>query len=139
MAGFSFLRRGQTIYAMSAPWGWLEPLAGLRAVSVGLPFARRVGGYLKPTSAALRLLDAWVTRNRLRLGLEQALELLAAGQIGLEHGLQEGYVLLECSGLALGCGLALRGRIKSQIPRRETRALLCRGFPGQGTSEENPG
>jgi len=119
LSRFSLMRRGHTIYLLSAFQADTEPAAGLRVVSAGLPFARKVGRYLKPTSSALRLLDDWITRNRLRLEPVEALELLREGQISLEHGLAEGYVLLESSGLALGCGLALPGRIKSQIPCRE--------------------
>lgn len=120
LARFSFMRRGHSIYVLSPDQGDMEPGRGLQVVSAGLPFARKVGKYLKPTSAALRLLEAWITRNRVELEPAQALELIREGQISLDHGLAEGYVLVESLGLALGCALALPGRIKSQIPRRET-------------------
>lgn len=125
LARFSWVRRGHTTYALSADHGDKEPTRGLQVVSAGLPFARKVGKYLKPTSAALRLLEAWITRNRVELAPAQALELIRQGQISLDHGLSEGYVLVESSGLALGCALALRGRIKSQIPRREAGPGSC--------------
>ncbi len=124
LAGLSFMRKGQTVYALSALAESQEVTARLKVVSVGLPFVRLVGHYLKPTSAALRLLAKEIWRNRMSLELNQALELVWAGQIELPHSLEEGYVLLEIPGLVLGCGLALPGRIKSQIPRREIRALL---------------
>ncbi len=124
LAGLSFMSKGQTVYALSALPESQEVSARLRVVSVGLPFVRIVGRYMKPTSAALRLLAKEICCNRMSLELNQALELVWAGQIELAHSLEEGYVLLEIPGLVLGCGLALPGRIKSQIPRREIRALL---------------
>lgn len=110
-------KRSDTIYALSICQEDSEPAAGLQVVSAGLPFARRVGKYLKPTSSALRLLQAWITKNRLRLKPQQAVELLGKGQLSLEHSLEEGYVLVESAGVVLGCALALPGRLKSQIPK----------------------
>lgn len=129
------MKKGSTVYALSAPKADPEPSAGLKVVSVGLPLARIVGNYWKPTSVSLRLLDPWITSNRLSLEPEEALKLLREGQLKLHHHLEEGYVLLESSGLVLGCGLALPGRIKSQIPRRETRTLFGKS---QGSLWDSP-
>ena len=139
LENLSLWERGSTIHALSLTRGEVEPLASLRVVTVGLPLLRKVGRHLKPTSAALRLLSPWVTRNRLSLEPAQATELVQTGGIKLEHDLEEGYVLLETRGMALGCGLALPGRIKSQIPKRESRPLLCQGSPGALGSCRGPG
>lgn len=123
---FSLWRRGHTFYALSQPETHPEATSPLQVVSVGLPILRRVGRYLKPTSAALRLLSPWISRNRISLEAKQARQLLSAGQIEWSEPASEGYVLLEVGVTVLGCGLALPGRIKSQIPRREVQSL-CLG------------
>jgi hypothetical protein len=124
MVRFSLRARSGTWFALSPSPEALGDLGRLRVVTVGIPFARRIGRrHIKPTSSALRLLSPWITRNRVTLDEAGALRLLARGEIPWEEPASEGYVLLETVAGTLGCGLMLPGRLRSQIPRSEVQTL----------------
>ena len=117
--------RSDTYWGLSRPEQPIEDLLSLRMVSVGLPFARKVVGYIKPTSASLRLLAPWITENRIFLDERQAVELLANREISRsENELTPGYVLIDTLLGVLGCGLLRRDSLISQIPKADANHFL---------------
>lgn len=120
---YTLWQRGNTYWILSNAASTLHAFAALRVVCVGLPVLRRVRDRLKPTTAGLRLLSPWVQANRICLEDSQARELLSKGEIPWVGDDAEGYVLLETNLGTLGCGLLLGGKLRSQIPRSEVKAL----------------
>ena len=117
--------RKDTFWGLSRPERPVDDLLSLRVVSVGIPFARKVVGHIKPTSASLRLLGPWITENRLFMDEPQAIELLANREIPrTEEGLSPGYVLIDTPLGVLGCGLLKGDRLISQIPKADAHHFL---------------
>jgi NOL1/NOP2/fmu family ribosome biogenesis protein len=122
-ASHSLWERGETYWALSVPAAVPKALAELKVVCVGIPLVRKVRHWLKPTTAGLRLLAPWITRNRIHLERSELRDLLSRGEIPWTGDGSEGYVLLETDEGILGCGLLRKGRLFSQIPKSEVAAL----------------
>lgn len=121
---FHILLRGNTYFGLSrSSPGDKEPVLPFKVTYVGLPLLRRVGRYLKPTSPALRLFSPWITRNRILLPDDDAWNFITCGEIPLQQDLSEGYVLVQTQTMVIGCGLYLKGRLKSQLPTSELMSL----------------
>lgn len=98
----------------------LAALASLKVHSVGLPVLRKVHHYLKPTTVALQRFGQHATRHTYALTTTQAARLLQEHELPLECDWQPGYILLRHQGRIVGCGLYTPGRLRSQIPRRQS-------------------
>jgi NOL1/NOP2/fmu family ribosome biogenesis protein len=98
----------------------LARLATLKVHSIGLPVLRKMPRYLKPTTAALQRFGQQATRHTLELSVAQVAQLLREYAFPLQMDWQPGYVILCHAGHVLGCGLYTPGRLRSQIPRRQS-------------------
>jgi NOL1/NOP2/fmu family ribosome biogenesis protein len=118
-AGYRLLER-RKVYALVRESPHLETLASLKVQSVGLPVLRKMPHHLKPTTAALQRFGRHVTRHKLELSTSQMQALLQNQELSLHIDVQPGYVMLLHAGHVLGCGLYTPGRLRSQIPRRQS-------------------
>jgi NOL1/NOP2/fmu family ribosome biogenesis protein len=98
----------------------LALLATLKVHSVGLPVLRKTPRSLKPTTAALQRFGQQATRHMLELSVAQIAQLLQEHELPLHIDWPPGYIILLHAGHVLGCGLYTPGRLRSQIPRRQS-------------------
>ena len=92
-------------------------LSKLDAEVVGIR-ALRVSKALKPTTAFLRVVGHYATKNVVQLNSEQALEALNGIDIEGVCGSLHGYVIIRTEHDVLGCGVCREGTLISQIPKK---------------------
>lgn len=118
-ADYALLERHKTfVLAPNSPH--LAGLASLKIHSLGLPVLRKIPPYLKPTTAALQRFGQQASQHILELSAVQIAQLLQEHELPLDSDWQPGYILLRYAGHVLGCGLYLPGRLRSQLPRRQS-------------------
>jgi NOL1/NOP2/fmu family ribosome biogenesis protein len=118
-ADYRLLER-RKVYALVRDSSHLEMLASLKVQSVGLPVLRKMPHHLKPTTAALQRFGHQATRHRVELSAPQMQALLRGEELQVHIDVQPGYVILLYAEYILGCGLYTPGRLRSQIPRRQS-------------------
>lgn len=118
-AGFRLLER-RKVYVLVHDSPQLERIASLKVHSIGLPVLRKMGRHLKPTTAVLQRFGHLATRNKVELVEAQMTNLLQNQELALRVECEPGYVVLCFAGHILGCGLYTPGRLRSQIPHRQT-------------------
>ncbi|MFO7675067.1 MAG: hypothetical protein R6X12_01940 [bacterium] len=89
----------------------------VRPLRRGIRFCRLFPHSVKPTSHAMQLLGRHATRNCIEVSRADAVRLVAGGQLEVETGCDDGFVLIRCEGFTIGVGLYHRPVLKSQIPR----------------------
>ena len=94
----------------------LENLSKLRIQTAGLLFLRKVGDYLKPTTAALQRFGRYATRNLVELDRLTLDRLRLEKKIPLKLEIEPGYVILTCEGQIWGCALYLPEKLISYLP-----------------------
>ena len=104
-------------------------VARLRVEVVGIRAFHEIGPYLKPTTRMVQVFGHAATRSRVELLAWELGHLVQGGEIALEQALEDGYVILCMNAQPLGVGLAIRGRLRSQIPKSETRFFLRKETP----------
>jgi hypothetical protein len=119
-ARYELRKRGSSVWIMGSD-PRLPALAELKVRSVGLMLLRRVGRYLKPTSAALQLFGIHARSNVIALSANELEELVEQGVIPGDFPVAPGYVVITLEDLPVGCGLYLPPRLLSRLP------LLFRG------------
>ena len=97
------------------------PVPGALKVSmVGMKAFQKVGTFLKPTTRLIQVLGRRATKSSMKLTEKELQTLLRQGAIELpDSGLEDGYVILCFEEEVLGLGLLIRGKLKSQIPRKD--------------------
>jgi hypothetical protein len=128
---YSLLRRGTSVWLLRRDER-ISTLASLRVESVGLLLLRRVGAYLKPTSAALQIFGAQVRKNMVRLRPSQLRELVEKGEIRGEFPATPGFVVVVAAGLTIGCALYLPDRLLSRLPRHLSAPRTWEHLPPEG-------
>jgi NOL1/NOP2/fmu family ribosome biogenesis protein len=94
----------------------------LKVRMAGLKAFQKVGVFIKPTTRLIQALGPRATKSRLDLSADQLQSLLAQGTMDLPPSdLEDGYVILCLGEYVLGLGLLIRGRLKSQIPRKHLK------------------
>lgn len=104
-------------------------IARLRVEVVGIRAFHEIGPYLKPTTRMIQAFGHAATRSRVELYPSDLEHLVQGGEIALKQSLENGYVILCLQGDPLGVGLVIRGRVRSQIPKSETRFFLQKRSP----------
>ncbi len=124
-SSFSFLESGSAIWLFSAsPHNAL--LEGLRLEAAGVALVRRKKRGWKPTTAGLRIIGRWATRNVVELDAVQAERFLARETITGRYTTDGGFVIVRREGEVLGCGLVSALGLESQIPA----SLAIEAAPG---------
>jgi hypothetical protein len=122
--GLILWERARTYRVLSFDPRGDQAITSLKVITVGIPFLRMTGRTLKPTTASLRLMSQWISRNRLLLDESQVQDLLSKGEIPWGSPSQKpGYVLLESEAGVLGCGLLKPHRLICQIPKTDLQSL----------------
>lgn len=102
----------------------LGRVARLRVEVVGIRAFHEIGPYLKPTTRMVQVFGRAARRSRIDLLPSDVEHLVQGGEIALKPSVEDGYVILFLQGEPLGVGLAIRGGLRSQIPKSETRYFL---------------
>ena len=96
----------------------------LKVWRVGLKAFQEVGGFIKPTTRIIQLFGHNASRAVMNID-EGELNKLARGEfIPFHHELDNGYVILSLNKRILGLGLLIDGMVRSQIPRKDMKALV---------------
>jgi hypothetical protein len=113
--GYELRKKGTSVWIVRSD-PRLPALARLKVRSVGVMLLRQVGGYLKPTSAALQLWGIYAEKNVIRLGSDKLAELVEQGEIQGDFAATPGYVIISLEDLPVGCGPYLPPRLLSRLP-----------------------
>jgi NOL1/NOP2/fmu family ribosome biogenesis protein len=96
--------------------------SALKVSMVGMKAFQKVGAFTKPTTRLIQALGPRASRSKHDLGEEGLRDLLRKGEIDLPvSDLEDGYVILCLGDYVLGLGLLIRGKLKSQIPRKDLK------------------
>jgi NOL1/NOP2/fmu family ribosome biogenesis protein len=87
---------------------------------VGLKAFQKVGAFIKPTTRLIQAVGPKATKSRVDLTEDELKNLLRRGDIDfVSSDLEDGYVILCLDCYVLGLGLLIRGKLKSQLPRKD--------------------
>jgi NOL1/NOP2/fmu family ribosome biogenesis protein len=101
----------------------LAQCTGLKVSRVGLRAFQKVGAYVKPSTRMVQLLAPQVSKGRFEIHERQLHGLLAGETLPFETTLENGYVILSMKDHVLGLGLLINGKVRSQIPKSQTRLI----------------
>ena len=102
----------------------MEAAFRLRVEAVGVKAFHQIRAFVKPTTRLIQAFGGHATKARVALSRAQLAALARGGQLPLDTGLENGYVILTLEGKPLGTGLLIDGRLRSQIPKSEIRFFL---------------
>jgi NOL1/NOP2/fmu family ribosome biogenesis protein len=105
---------------------YLRQCTGLKVSRVGLRAFQQVGAYVKPSTRMVQLLAQQATKGRFEIPEGQVHSLLAGETIPFETPLENGYVILALKDHVLGLGLLINGKVRSQIPKSQSRLITER-------------
>jgi NOL1/NOP2/fmu family ribosome biogenesis protein len=111
MRKYEFFERGKSVWAFSGKYVEIE---GIEAIGIR---ALRIGGGLKPSTAFLRVVGSYATKNTVILDENEALKYLSGEDIDKDFPVEPGYVIVRFEKDILGCGL-YKGRLINQIPKK---------------------
>jgi len=112
---FTFFESGSAVWIFAASPHAAE-LGALKLEAAGVPLIRRKKRGLKPTTAGLRIVGHWATRNVIDLGADDAVSFLSRRTIAGRYETDGGFVIVRAGGEVLGCGLVSAKGLESQIP-----------------------
>ena len=118
--GYVWFRRKNTFRILDAS-SHLEGAARLKVEAVGMKAFHYIGGYIKPSTRIAQVFGSYATRCRIDLGPDDLDRLVRGEEIQVDPQMGDGYVILILQGEPLGVGLLLKGWLRSQIPKSETR------------------
>lgn len=118
---FAFLESGSAVWILGASPHVAE-LAALRLEAAGVALLRRKKRGWKPTTAGLRIVGRWATRNVVDLDEAGAARFLSRETIPGRYETDGGFVVVRSGEEVLGCGLVSARGLESQVP-----AALARG------------
>jgi len=92
----------------------------LKVEMVGLKAFQRVGSFVKPTTRLVQVFGRKASKSTWNLEEVELRALVRDGIVDFpERGFEDGYLILRFGEYVLGLGLLIRGRLKSQIPRKD--------------------
>lgn len=102
---------------------FLETAFCLKISSFGMRAFNRIGDYIKPTTRMVQVFGKWATKARLELSDPLLRRLVAGEALAVDLSMENGYVILFHKDQALGLGLLIDGKVRSQLPVKELRFL----------------
>jgi len=121
---YLLMASSRTVYLVRENPG-LELLKTMRIQNAGLPFIRKVAGYLKPTTFAVQRFGAWAGKCIANLSISDLSRLCRDGEIKLEKDFSPGYVILRTDGDTWGCSLFLSpDRLLCRLPKNLRKAIM---------------
>jgi NOL1/NOP2/fmu family ribosome biogenesis protein len=108
----------------------IRPSSRLKLSKMGMKVFHRVSSFVKPTTRMIQYFGQDATKARLVINEGQLLKLLAGDSIPVDLDLDDGYVILDLGNRwILGLGLLINGSVRSQLPRKELRAIMVKENP----------
>jgi NOL1/NOP2/fmu family ribosome biogenesis protein len=99
--------------------------ARLKTCKTGLKAFQQVGVFVKPTTRMIQVFGQAATKGALQIDERQVSRLLAGEILPVDSNLKRGYVILTLGETrVLGLGFLIRGRLHSQLPRKELRETM---------------
>ena len=109
--------------------GQMALASQLKISKVGMKAFQKIGAFVKPGTRMIQNFGHTATKARLEINEERLLRLLSGRAIPVDLDLDDGYVIIEFrKGWILGLGLLINGRVRSQLPRKEIRAIMVRSL-----------
>lgn len=118
--GYLFLRRKDT-WRIIRNSEHLGKAAHLKVESVGIKGFHLIGEFIKPSTRLIQMFGGHAVKARMELGQAELCSLAGGIEIPADPRLENGYVILCSRGQPLGLGLIIRGMLRSQIPKSESR------------------
>jgi len=111
MENYEFFERGKSVWAFTGKYVDVEDMEamGIRAL--------RLGRGLKPSTAFLRIIGRYATKNVIEIDEREALHYLRGEDIDKNFAAEPGYVIVKFKDNILGCGL-YKGKLINQIPKK---------------------
>ncbi len=111
---YSFWERGRKVWAFS---GELWEIKNIEALGIK---ALTRGRDLKPSTAFLRIVGEYATRNVVHLPEDEALLFLKGEDVKIDAPVEHGYVIVRCHADILGCGFYRKEekRLQSLVPAK---------------------
>jgi len=102
----------------------------LKLSKLGMRAFHRVSAFIKPTTRMIQHFGYKSTKAKFGINEGQLLKLLEGESIPADLDLDDGYVILDLKNRwILGLGLLINGRVRSQLPRKEIRAIMVKENP----------
>jgi NOL1/NOP2/fmu family ribosome biogenesis protein len=96
----------------------------LKVSKVGIRAFQRVGSYVRPTTRMIQIFGHRATKARVEINEEQLSMLLSGEKLSVDLAMDRGYVILTFKSRILGLGFFLKGKIRSEISRKELRRAM---------------
>ena len=93
----------------------------------GIKAFQKVGKYLKPTTRLIQCFGEQASKGIVELCVKEFASLVSGSGLKKDLALEDGYVILRLGkDVVLGVGLWTKGRLISQIPKRDLRVAMLR-------------
>jgi NOL1/NOP2/fmu family ribosome biogenesis protein len=97
----------------------LERVPHLKVSIIGLRAFNQVQEFVKPTTRFIQVFGRLATKRVHSIDREQLEALLNGEILPASSDEQDGYIILSFRDQPIGLGLLIKGRIRSQLPRRD--------------------
>lgn len=120
---YLFFRRKDTwrILRMSVH---LVKAGHLKVEAAGIKGFHLIGEFIKPSTRVIQMFGLYAVKARLELSRQELRRLAKGSEISADPDIGNGYVILCRQGHPLGLGLMIRGMLRFQIPKSESRFFL---------------
>ncbi len=78
---------------------------------------------MKPTTRFIQYFGKFATKAVLNIDENKLKDILNGGYLPFPEKIENGYVILSLKGQALGLGLLINGKVRSQLPAEDVRFL----------------
>lgn len=95
--------------------------------TAGMKAFHLIGEYIKPGTRVIQVFGRHARKSRVEMGAEELAGIAGGLEIPCNPSLGDGYVIICRQGHPLGVGLVIRGMLRSQIPKSESRFFLSPG------------
>ncbi len=103
----------------------LEQAAKLKIQWAGIKAFHRVGAFIKPTTRMVQCFGHLASRCVVDVSMGELEKLTSGESLPTEQPFDDGYVVVRLDGkVVVGVGLLVKGRLTSQIPKKELRIAM---------------
>ena len=112
----------------------IENAAHLKVIKTGMKAFGRIGKFVKPTTKFIQIFGSLATKAKVEIDEGELLQLVNGEEIPCDLNLDTGYVILRLpNNTPVGLGFLIKGKIRSQIPKKEIRKSML-NFRSKGES-----
>ncbi|MFO7785392.1 MAG: hypothetical protein ACQET7_12285 [Thermodesulfobacteriota bacterium] len=120
---YLFFRRKNT-WRILRKSAHLAKAGHLKVEAVGIKGFHLIGDFIKPSTRVIQMFGRHAEKARVEVNGKDLNRLAKGIEIPADPGIGNGYVILCRRGQPLGLGLMIRGMLRSQIPKSESRFFL---------------